>query len=92
MYAFLHDYLQYFFNTDPSAAELLIKFLYSSMERPKDLPLIDIDDLMDNTRIDKKIEYRKRKKYECLKMLAMKIVSFWEWDLNILETRYICFG
>lgn len=39
---------------DPSAAELLIKFLYSSMERPKDLPLIDIDDLMDNSRIDKK--------------------------------------
>ncbi|XP_026812278.1 integrator complex subunit 8 [Rhopalosiphum maidis] len=74
-------------HADPSATELLIKFLYSSMERPKDLPLIDIDDLMDNSRIDKKIEYRKRKKYECLKILAMKIVSFWEWDLNILQTR-----
>lgn len=58
------------------------------MERPKDMPPIDIDDLMDNSKIDKKIEYRKRKKYECLKILAMKIVSFWEWDLNLLQTRY----
>lgn len=79
-YSFLFIYL---FKTDPSATELLIKFLYSSMERPKDLPSIDIDDLMDNS----KIEYRKRKKYECLKILAMKIVSFWQWDLNILQTR-----
>ncbi|XP_050529627.1 integrator complex subunit 8 [Daktulosphaira vitifoliae] len=68
---------------DPNATDLLIKFLYSSMERPKDLPPIDIDDLMDNS----KIEYRKRKKYECLKILAMRIVSFWEWDLNIFQTR-----
>lgn len=80
---FYHHFL-----IDPSATELLIKFLYSSMERPKDMPPIDIDELMDNSKIDKKIEYRKRKKYECLKILAMKIVSFWEWDLNLLQTRY----
>lgn len=57
------------------------------MERPKDSPPIEIDDLMDHSKIDKKMEYRKRKKYECLKILSMKIVSFWEWDLNILQTR-----
>lgn len=57
------------------------------MERPKDLPALDIDELMDISKIEQRIEYRQLKKYECLKVLAMKIVSFWEWDLNVFQTR-----